>query len=122
MAGSGNAYGSGVYFSTNLQEAKGYCQGNGVYLKCLIRSRRTCTWNRQMQAAFEAWCKKKNAVQDQNARSAFLLQSGHDTLRTGSIVVVLRPQFSNPSAHKARLHQVRILGVYRGDTDKKLKV
>ncbi|OGR07200.1 MAG: hypothetical protein A2511_12435 [Deltaproteobacteria bacterium RIFOXYD12_FULL_50_9] len=122
LAGTGNALGSGVYFSTNLAEAKSYSRGSGVYLKCIVQLGRSCTWDAKIQNEYVKWCRDKNVIQDQNARSAFLLHKRIDTLQADSVIVVPRPQFSNPTAHKVKLRQVKIIGVYRADNDQKIRV
>jgi len=121
LAGNGNALGAGVYFSTDLNEAKGYARG-GVYLKCAIRLGRTATWDNGLAQRFQAWCQRRNVPSDPNARTAFLLHEGFDTLRSGKVLVVLRPLFANPAAHKVKLRQVRVLGVFRADNDQKIRV
>lgn len=122
LAGSGNAHGSGVYFSSARDEAKSYAGSKGVYLKCAIRPRRIAHWDSSMDQRFQAWCKKHNVRPDTNARTAFLLREGYDMLRTGTTVVVLRPLFVNPTAHKLKLRQVRILGVFSAANDKRVRV
>ena len=122
LAGAGNALGSGVYFSTNINEAKGYARGTGVYLKCTIRPKRVCTWDTHIDQRFRAWCTQRKVHPDANARTAFLLHEGYDTLQAGTVLVALRPLFANPTAHKVKLRQVRVIGVFRADNDQRIRV
>ncbi len=122
LAGAGNALGSGVYLSTNLTEAKAYARGTGVYLKCVVKPKRICMWDNRFDQQFRAWCAQHNVHPDTNARTSFLLRQGYDTLQAGTVLVALRPLFANPTAHKVKLRQVRVLGVFRADNDRKIRV
>lgn len=122
LAGMGNALGSGVYFSTSLTEAKAYARGTGVYIKCVVTPKSICTWNHRFDNQFSTWCAEHNVHPDTNARTSFLLRQGYDTLQSGTVLVALRPLFANPTAHKVRLRQVRVLGVFRADNDQKIRV
>jgi hypothetical protein len=122
MAGSGNALGDGIYLATDLATAKAHAGSAGVYLKCSVKLGRTCFWGPLMQARYAAWCQKRGVRQDASAMTAFLLQHGYNTLQNGKVVVVLVPQFVNPTAWKRKLHQIRILSVHRAADDRRIHV
>lgn len=122
LAGSGNALGDGLYLSTNLDEAKGYAGLGGVIVKCAFLPKRECWWNTDLAGRFSRWCTQNGVQQDNSARTAFLRREGFDVLRQGSIVVILRAQFANPSAYKFRPRGLRILGVYRADTGERIRI
>jgi len=122
MVGRGNLLGDGVYFTTDKQAAKGYGGSRGVYLKCRIRLGKTCNWNGGLDSRFRQWCKSRSVIADSSAQTAFLLRQGFDTLRSGATLVVLRPQFANPSAYKVKLRQVRVLSVHRASDDRQIRV
>jgi len=64
----------------------------------------------------------RRATGDASAKTAFLLARGFDRFRTGSVIVVLQPQFANPSDHKVKLRQVRILSVHGASDDGHIRV
>jgi hypothetical protein len=122
MAGGGNALGDGVYLATDVATAKTHAGTAGVYLKCSVKLGRTCFWGPPMQARYVAWCQKRGVRQDNSGMTAFLLQHGYNTLQNGKVVVVLSPQFVNPTAWKRKLHRVRILSVHRTTDDRQIRV
>lgn len=122
MTGGGNALGDGVYFATDAITAKRFAGSAGVYLKCRITLGQSCFWGPPMQARYAAWCQKRGVRQDNSAMTAFLLQHGYRTLQNGKIIVVLMPQFANPTAWKRKMRQVRILSVHRGTDDRRIHV
>ena len=122
MVGHGNVYGDGIYFTTDANEAKGYAGSGGVYLRCRIGLGKTCNWDNGLKKQFQQWCKRRRVDEDQSAQTAFLLARGFDTLRSGSVVVVLQPQYANPSAHKRKLRRVRILSVHRASDGRRIRV
>jgi hypothetical protein len=111
MVGAGNGLGDGVYFA-DLATAKTYAGSTGVILKCAIKVGRTCYWGPPMQAKYAAWCIARGVVQNNSAITAYLRQNGFETIQNNGVVVVLAPQFANPSAWKRKFHQVKILGVH----------
>lgn len=121
MTGGGNALGDGVYLTTDLNAAKGYASG-GVYLKCLVTLGRTCVWGSPMQARYGAWCQSRGVRQDNSAMTAFLLQHGYKTLQSGNVVVVLSPQFANPSAWKRKSGLIRVLSIHRASDGARIDV
>jgi len=52
--------------------------------------------------------------------TAFLLQHGYHTLQNGKVVVVLAPQFANPTAWKRRL--IKVLSVHQASDDRRIHV
>lgn len=122
LAGSGNALGDGIYLSLNINEAKRYATSDGVVIKCIIRPKRSCSWTQKQDHQFCHWCKRHAVKPDNSARTAFLRGRGFDVLRQGNTLVVLRPQFVNPSAYKFRPRGLRIVGVYHAVTDRRLRV
>lgn len=122
IVGSGNAYGDGIYFTQNISEAKSYAGSGGVYLKCIINMGKTCQWNNGMEKQYSNWCKAGNINPDNSAKTSFLLQKRFKTLKAGNIVVVLEPQYQNPSAWKRKNHRIRILSVHRAKDDKRIRV
>lgn len=122
MAGGGNALGDGIYLATDLTTAKTYAGSTGVYLKCLVKLGRTCFWGPPMQARYAAWCQRRGVRQDNSAMTAFLLQHGYNTLQNGKVVVVLAPQFANPSAWKRKNRHVKLLSVHRASDGVRIKV
>jgi len=121
MTGGGNALGDGVYLTTDLNTAKGYASG-GAYLKCLVTLGRTCVWGTPMQARFAAWCQSRGVRQDNSAMTAFLLQHGFKTLQSGNVIVVLAPQFANPTAWKRKSRFIRVLSVHRASDGAQIRV
>lgn len=119
LVGSGNACGDGVYMSVNMDEAKRY---GAYYLKCNVRLGRCCHWNAGIERQFNDWCRKHAVRADNSAKTSFLLKQGYHSLRANTILVILMPQFANPSAHKVRPARVRILGVFRSDNNQKQKI
>jgi len=122
MVGRGNVLGDGVYFTTDKEVAKGYGGSQGVYLKCRITLGKTCNWNGGLDSRFRQWCKGRSVSADCSAQTAFLLAQGFDTLRSGTTLVVLRPQFANSSAYKVKLGRVQVLGVHRASDDGRIRV
>lgn len=123
QTGTGNALGDGTYFTTDLSTAKGYTGGaGGVYLKCAIRLGRVCTWDGASQARYAEWCRRHAVTPNGSAITAYLLRHGFDTVRSGNILVVLAPQYANPTAWKRWNPRIRILGVYRASDDQRIRV
>ncbi len=122
MAGGGNALGDGVYLATDLATAKAHAGGTGVYLKCSVKLGRTCFWGPPMQARYAAWCQRRVVRQDNSAMTAFLLQHGYNTLQNGKVVVVLAPQFANPTAWKRKSRLIKVLSVHRASDDARVRV
>jgi hypothetical protein len=122
MAGSGNALGDGVYLATDLATAKTHAGSAGVYLKCSVKLGRTCFRGPSMQARYAAWCQKRGVRQDASAMTAFLLQHGYNTLQNGKVVVVLAPQFANPTAWKRKSRLIKVLSVHRASDDARIRV
>lgn len=121
MVGSGNAMGDGVYFAKDSATSKSYGSG-GVYLKCLIYLGKTCWWNNQIQQQYDRWCKAKGVVPNNSAMTSFLLQKGYKTVQNNAIIVVLRPQYANPSAFKKKDTRIRILSIHRTSDDQKIRI
>ncbi len=115
--GSGNAFGDGIYFSQDLAEAKRYAGASGVYLRCLIRLGKSCTWNAETQRQYDAWCRARNVRPDNSAVAAFLLKRGFDTVVSGDMIVVLQPRYANPSAWRRKIFRIRVLSVHRAAGD-----
>jgi hypothetical protein len=122
MTGSGNALGDGIYLATDLATAKTHAGGAGVYLKCSVELGRTCFWGPPMQARYATWCQRRGVRQDPSAITAFLIQQGYNTLQNRKVVVVLAPQFANPTAWKRRQPRIKILGVHRASDDRRVHV
>lgn len=122
MVGSGNALGDGIYFAKNLSTAKSYASSGGVYLKCAVKLGRTCTWDANMQRRFQDWCRKTGATQDRSAQTSFLLKNGFDTIQNGEVIVVLAPQYANPTAHKRKDRRIRILSVHLVSDNARVRV
>lgn len=122
MAGGGNALGDGIYLATNVATAKSHAGSAGVYLKCAVRLGRTCFWGPGLQARYAAWCEKRGVRQDNSAITGFLVQNGYNTLQNDEIVVVLIPQFANPTAWKRKTRQIKVLSIHRATDDKKMHV
>jgi len=122
MVGSGNAYGDGIYFATDVQTAKSYAGGSGVYLKCLLFLSRTCNWDATTQKRYDGWCQKKGVASNNSAKTAFLIQNGFDSVRSGNVIVMLAPQYANPTAWKRKNKKIRILSVHRSGNDRKIRV
>ncbi|HPP02659.1 MAG: hypothetical protein HPY51_09100 [Candidatus Omnitrophica bacterium] len=122
MTGNGNLYGDGLYFATDVATAKSYAGSGGVYLKCVLSPRRVCHWTAGMDKQFRQWCVQRQVISDNSAKTAFLLQNGYDCLRQGNIIVMLTPQYANPTAWKRKHFKVRILGVYQSRDDRKIRV
>jgi hypothetical protein len=121
MVGSGNAAGDGIYLAQDLATAKSYAGSQGVYVKCRV-SGSVCQWTHAIQAQHDAWCAARGVRQDNSARTAFLIQQGFEVLQTGTVLVVLAPQFANPTAYKRKDRRIRILGIYRASDDRRVKV
>lgn len=122
LIGSGNAYGDGIYFTQDVSEAKRYSGSGGVYLKCKIYMGKTCHWDSTMEKKYSDWCSSGGIRSDNSAKTSFLLRKGFDTLKAGSIILVLEPQYSNPSAWKRRNRNIKILSVHRADNDQRVRV
>jgi hypothetical protein len=122
MVGSGNALGDGIYLALDLPTAKGYAGANGVYLKCRVSLGKTCQWDGAMQRRYAQWCQAKGVHPNNSAITAFLVQHGYDTVQQGKIIVVLAPQYANPSAWKHRHRQIHILSVHRTADDHRIRV
>jgi hypothetical protein len=122
MAGSGNALGDGIYLATDLAAAKSHAGSAGVYLACSVKLGRTCFWRPPMQARYAAWCERRGVRQDNSAMTAFLLQRGYNTLQNGKVVVVLAPQFANPTAWKRKNRLIQVLSVHRASDDARIRV
>jgi hypothetical protein len=54
--------------------------------------------------------------------TAFLLQHGYNTLQNGKVVVVLAPQFANPTAWKRKSRLIKVLSVHRTSDDARVRV
>lgn len=122
LVGSGNALGDGIYFATDVSTAKSYAKASGVYVRCRIALGQTCHWDTAMQQRYAAWCRTKGVRSDNSAITAFLLQHGYDTVQQGTVVVVLAPQYANPTAWKRRHGRIRILSVHRAADDRRIRV
>lgn len=122
MVGSGNVLGDGIYFARNLSTARSYASSGGVYLKCAVKLGRTCTWDANMQQRFQQWCRRTGASQDRSAQTSFLLKNGYDTIQNGEVIVVLAPQYANPTAHKRKDRRIRILSIHRASDDRRVRV
>jgi len=120
--GGGNALGDGVYLATDLATAKAHAGSAGVYLKCLVALGRTCFWGPTMQARYAAWCQARAVRQDNSAVTACLLQHGYQTLQNGKVIVVLAPQFVNPTAWKRKDRRIRVLSIHRAADDRRIYV
>ena len=120
--GGGNALGDGVYLATDLATAKAHSGSTGVYLKCLVVLGRTCFWGPTVQARYAAWCQARGVRQDNSAITACLLQHGYQTLQNGKVIVVLAPQFANPTAWKRKDHRIRVLSIHRAADDRRIYV
>jgi hypothetical protein len=120
--GSGNAYGDGIYFSHNLAEAKGYAGSSGVIVKCRVVLGKSATWNTALDKQYQTWCKGKQITADSSAKTAFLLKHGFKTLQAGTIVVVLKPQFSNQTAYRQKVREITIISVHNATNLKQIQV
>jgi len=120
--GCGNALGDGIYLATDLATAKAHAGSSGVYLKCLVKLGRTGFWGASMQARYAVWCQSRGVRQDNSAKTAFALQHGFNTLQNGNVVVVLAPQFANPTAWKRKLNRIKIVSIHRAADDRRLNV
>ncbi|MBT7808070.1 hypothetical protein HN766_21400 [Candidatus Poribacteria bacterium] len=65
-----------------------------------------------MERQFQQWLRQRNVTADNSAKTAFLLQQGYHTLRSGDVIVVLQPQFANPTAWKQRTSRIRVLSAH----------
>jgi hypothetical protein len=54
--------------------------------------------------------------------TAFLLQHGYHTLQNGKVVVVLAPQFANPTAWKRKSRLIKVLSVHQASDDRRIHV
>jgi len=122
MVGSGNAFGDGIYFATDTSTAKQYAGSSGVYLKCRIQLGRSCSWNEEKKREYADWCRRKGVNQDNSAMTAFLIQTGFNSVRHNNIIVMLAPQYSNPTAWKRKQYKIRILSIHRASDDQKISV
>ncbi len=122
MVGVGNACGDGVYFATDVPTAKSYAGSGGVYLKCRVQLGKTCKWNSKIDAQYNQWCQAKGTIPNNSAKTAFLVQSGYKTVQSGNVIVVLAPQYANPSAWKRKRNNIRVLSVHRASDDKRIRV
>jgi len=114
--GSGNAYGDGVYFSKNIEEARRYAGSSGAVIKCRVGLGKSAVWSPTMEKQFQAWCQKSNIPADASAKTAYLLKNGYKTLQSNSIIVVLKPQFANHSAWRQKIKEISIVSVHKPDT------
>jgi len=121
MVGSGNAHGDGIYLSTRIQTAIAYAGSGGLYLKCRV-SGKACSWTPGMQSEFDRWCKCRMARADASAKTSFLIQRGVELVEVGDVLVVLAPQFANPTAWKWKNRQIKIIGVYRVSDDRPVRL
>lgn len=112
ITGSGNAYGDGIYLATDIATAKAYAGNSGVYLKCRVRAGKCAKWGPELDRQFCEWSRRRNVPPDNSAKTAFLIQNGYHTLRHGKIVVVLQPQYANPSAWKQRTNRIHVMSVH----------
>ncbi len=109
VVGNGNAFGDGVYASSDFNVAKGYAGSSGYVLKLAIKAGRVATWSVSFQTAFTSWCTRQQCAADMSAKTAFLLGQGFHTLREGNVIVVLLRAYRNPLAAKIRTWRVRVL-------------
>jgi hypothetical protein len=123
MVGSGNAAGDGIYLSTAVSTAKSYAGSRGVYLRCRVHLSRVCTWSSALQSRYAAWCLNRGVRSDNSARTAFLIQHGFDGVVNAGTIVVLAPQYANPTAWKRkRSRKVRVLSAYNAATGKQINL
>lgn len=121
MAGAGNAHGDGVYLTLDRSVATGYASSSGVLLRCRV-SGRTCEWGAHLDSLYNQWCQRRGATPNNSAKTAFLLERGVQVLRADNILVVLQPQYANPTAYKRKLRCVKVLGVHRASDGKPVRV
>lgn len=123
MVGRGNVMGDGIYLANNIRTAKSYAGTNGYYLKCVINARRKAVWGDSLSARYAKWCQAKGVTSDNSARSAFLIQNGFDVAQNGNVLIVLAPQYVNPTAwKKKRSRKIRVIGIYRASDDRRVSV
>ena len=122
MVGSGNALGDGIYFVMDISTAKGYSGSNGIYIKCQLQLDRVCHWNSSIQKQFGIWCRNKNILPDNSAKTAFLIQNGYDTIQDGNIIVVLAPQYANSTAWKRKSKRIRIISIHRSSDNQRIRI
>lgn len=122
LVGTGNAAGDGIYFAKDTGTAKAHAGSTGVYVKCVIKLGRTCVWGAPMQARYAAWCQSRRVHPDNSAMTAFLLQQGYKTLQSGNVIVVLAPQFVNPTAWKRKSRFIKVLSVHRASDGARIRV
>ena len=121
MVGRGNANGDGVYLALDKPTAMPYATQSGVLVRCRV-SGRCSDWNAGMDAAYSRWCSQKGVTPDNSAKTAFLLERGIQILRAGTVLIVLRPQFANPTAYKQKLSCIRILSMHKASDGKVVRV
>jgi hypothetical protein len=123
MVGSGNAYGDGIYLSKDIRVAQNYAGAGGVILKCRISPKRCAKWQGSLPAQYQQWCTQRNIPQNNSAKTAFLLQQGFHTLLVDSnTVVVLLPQYANPSAWKRKIEGLKVLSVHRASDYQRIRL
>ena len=118
--GSGNLHGDGIYFSRDLDEARGYAGAKGVVIKCKVFLGKSATWNPDLDKQYRNWCRNKNIAADTSAKTAFLLKHGYKTLQAGKILVVLKPQFNNHSAWRQKVREIKICSVHEPKSHKRI--
>ena len=117
MVGGGNALGDGIYLTTNVATAKTYARSGGCYLRCRATLSNVCTWTSADERRYGSWCKSRNVRPDNSAKTAYLIQNGYDGVVSGHVIVVLAPQYVNPTAWKRkRSRKVRVLSAHRAAT------
>jgi hypothetical protein len=122
MTGRGNGLADGIYFSRNVATAKTYASTSGVLVKCRLRLGKTCTWDAQMQQRFTQWCQARGVMADNSGKTAYLLRHGFETMQSRDVIVLLAPQFANPTAWKRKDRRIRILSVHRAADDQRIHV
>jgi hypothetical protein len=118
--GSGNGHGDGIYFSTDYNEAKAYAGSSGVVIKCQVFPGKSTTWNNSLEKQYQKWCSNKKILPDSSAKTAFLLKHGYKTLRAGTILVVLKPQFNNHTAWRQKVKEIQVCSVHNPDSKKRI--
>jgi hypothetical protein len=120
QVGSGNLHGDGIYLSTSYDEAKSYAGSSGVVIKCRVSPGKTATWNNGLDKQYQKWCRSQNILPDSSAKTAFLIKRGFKTLRTGTILVVLYPQYNNQTAWREKAPEIKVCSVHNPVSKKRI--
>lgn len=122
VVGTGNAYGDGVYATTDRKVAASYAGAAGYIVKANLYPGKVAVWNSRLDGEFRKWCAANSCSADMSARTAFLLSKGFRTLRDGAVYIVLLRGYRNPAATKIRLKRLRVQHVERAADGKTVRV